>query len=63
VTQVQEQNGETIHPLSNLLASETAHWEQSAGGHELHHFYAYREMDEILLANFVVFLDAVRESP
>ncbi len=63
VTQVLEQNGETIHPLSNLLASETAHWELSAGEHELHHFYAYREMDEILLANFMVFLDAVRETP
>ena len=63
VTTVLEQNGEAIHPLSSLLASESAHWEQSAGEHELHHFYAWREMDEILLTNFMVFLDAARETP
>ncbi|HKZ69065.1 MAG TPA: alpha/beta fold hydrolase, partial [Anaerolineales bacterium] len=63
VTRVLEQNGETIHPMSKYLASESAHWEGSAGEHELHCFYAWREMDEILLANFMVFLDAVRETP
>jgi len=63
VAQVLEQNGETIHPLSQLLASESAHLEQSAGEHELHCFYAWREMDEIQLANFMVFLEAVRETP
>jgi pimeloyl-ACP methyl ester carboxylesterase/predicted glycosyltransferase len=62
VTQVLEANGETIHPLSQFLASESAHWEQYAGEHELHCFYAWREMDEILMANFMVFLDAVRET-
>ncbi len=63
VTGVLERNGETIHPLSQHLASESAHWESAAGEHELHCFYAWREMDEILLANFMVFLDAVRETP
>ncbi|MDX1522462.1 MAG: glycosyltransferase, partial [Anaerolineae bacterium] len=63
VTRVLEQNGETIHPLSAELASESAHWEQEAGEHELHCFYAFREMDEILLANFMIFLEAVRETP
>lgn len=63
VTGVLERNGETIHPLSQHLASESAHWESAAGEHELHCFYAWREMDEILLANFLVFLDAVRETP
>ncbi len=63
VTQVLEQNGETIHPMSKRLASESTHWEESATEHELHCFYAWREMDEILLANFMVFLDVVKETP
>ncbi len=63
VTGVLERAGETIHPLSSQLASESTHWEASAGEHRLHCFYAFREMDEILLANFMVFLDAVRETP
>lgn len=63
VTQVLAQHGQTIHPLSRLLASESAHWEQSAGDHELHCFYAWREMDEIQLANFMVFLEVVAETP
>lgn len=63
VTQVLLTNGETIHPLSAGMASESAHWEEAAGEHELHCFYAWREMDEILLANFMIFLEAVRETP
>lgn len=63
VTRVLQANGETIHPMSSLLASESAHWEASATRHELHCFYAWREMDEILLANFMVFLNVVRETP
>ncbi len=63
VTQVLEEVGETIHPMSKRLVSESTHWEKSAGEHELHCFYAWREMDEILLTNFMVFLDVVRETP
>ena len=63
VTTVLEQAGETVHPLSRRLASESAHWERSARHHRLHCFHAWREMDEILLANFMVFLEAVRETP
>ncbi|MCB0166452.1 MAG: alpha/beta hydrolase, partial [Anaerolineae bacterium] len=63
VTNVLEANGETIHPMSKLLVSESAHWESCAGEHQLHCFYAWRNMDEILLANFMVFLEAVRETP
>jgi predicted glycosyltransferase len=62
VTRVLEAAGETIHPMSELLVSESAHWEQSAGEHELHCFFAWRNMDEILLANFMIFLEAVRET-
>ncbi len=61
VTQVLADAGEKIHPLSRAMASESAHWEQAAGEHELHAFQALREMDEIFLANFMVFLDVVRD--
>ena len=63
VSRVLEEAGETIHPASGELASESAHWEEQAGEHRLHCFYAWREMDEILLANFMVFLEAARETP
>ena len=63
VTAVLHEAGETIHPLSARLRSESQHWEQSANGHGLHCFYAWRDMDEILLANFMVFLDVVRQTP
>jgi hypothetical protein len=59
---VLEQSGERIHPRSQTLASESKHWEQSATEHRLHCFNAFREMDEILLANFMVFLDVVKET-
>ena len=61
MTRVLEDAGETIHPLSRALASESAHWEGASGEHELHAFQALREMDEIFLANFMVFLDVVRD--
>ncbi len=63
VTTVLERSGERIHPMSSLLASESTHWERAAHEHHLHCFQAFRDMDEILLANFMVFLDAVRETP
>lgn len=63
VTRVLEAVGEKIHPMSRHLASESAHWEQSANEHGLHCFYAWRDMDEILLTNFMVFLEAARETP
>jgi len=63
VSRVLAQNGERVHPMSQFLSSEAAHWESAAAEHELHCFYAFREMDEILLANFMVFLDVVRETP
>ncbi|MBW8010309.1 MAG: alpha/beta fold hydrolase [Chloroflexi bacterium] len=63
VTNVLEKAGEKIHPLSRFQASESAHWEQSADEHGLHCFQAWREMDEIFLSNFMLFLEAVRETP
>jgi pimeloyl-ACP methyl ester carboxylesterase/predicted glycosyltransferase len=61
VTAVLEAAGERIHPASRLLASESALIESRTGEHELHVFQALREMDEILVANFMAFHDVVRE--
>jgi pimeloyl-ACP methyl ester carboxylesterase len=61
VTRVLEANGERIHAASRDLASESQHIEREAGHHQLHVFEAFRRMDEILLSNFMVFLEAVRE--
>jgi hypothetical protein len=43
------------------VASETGHVESESGEHDLHAFQAIRRMDEILVANFMVFDDLVRE--
>jgi pimeloyl-ACP methyl ester carboxylesterase/predicted glycosyltransferase len=63
VTRVLAEAGETVHPASRWLANETAHIEDEAGEHDLHCFEALRRMDEILLANFMVFNDVVEETP
>ncbi len=62
VSRVLEHAGERLHPLSAQLAGEAAHCERMAGEHELDAFRAFRELDEIFLANFMVFLDAVRDA-
>jgi hypothetical protein len=59
VTAVLEARGERIHPASVQLANESRHVASEADGHELHCFQAIRRMDEILLANFMVFQDVV----
>jgi len=61
VTAVLEAAGERIHPASALLANESSHIESESAEHDLHCFQAIRRMDEILLANFMVFHDLVRE--
>jgi predicted glycosyltransferase len=62
VTRVLEREGETIHPASRWLASEAAHWAAEAVGHELNCFQAFRHLDEILVANFMVFHDVVSDT-
>jgi len=62
VTRVLEAAGETVHPASAELASESAHIESEAGEHDLHCFQAWRRMDEILLADFSVFHDVVEST-
>ena len=61
VTRLLETNGERIHPHSARLASETHHIELESGEHDLHCFQALRRMDEVLIANFMIFQDAVEE--
>ena len=59
VTRVLERAGEHVHPASQHLANESAHLESECGEHDLHCFQAWRNMDEILLADFMVFHDVV----
>jgi pimeloyl-ACP methyl ester carboxylesterase/predicted glycosyltransferase len=63
VTRVLEAHGELIHPASAHLANESSHIESESAEHDLHAFQAIRRMDEILLANFMVFHDLVRDEP
>ncbi len=61
VTEVLRAGGQRVHPASALLASEARHVESEADEHDLHCFQAYRRMDEILAANFMVFHDLVTQ--
>jgi pimeloyl-ACP methyl ester carboxylesterase/predicted glycosyltransferase len=61
VTRVLQARGERIHPASGQLANESRHIESESAEHDLHCFQAIRRMDEILLANFMVFHDLVRD--
>jgi pimeloyl-ACP methyl ester carboxylesterase/predicted glycosyltransferase len=61
VTRVLEAAGERLHPASALLANESAHIESESAEHDLHAFQAIRRIDEILLANFMVFHDVVAD--
>ena len=61
VTKVLAARGERVHPASAQLASEAGHIDHESAEHDLHAFQAIRRMDEILLANFMVFHDLARE--
>jgi len=63
VTQVLEACGERIHPASVHLANESRHMTAESRGHALHCFQAWRRLDEILLANFMLFHDVVSREP
>jgi predicted glycosyltransferase len=60
VTRVLEAEGEVIHPASRHLANESRHIESESAEHDLHCFQAIRRMDEILIANFMLFDDVMR---
>jgi len=59
VTRLLEKSGERIHPLSARLASESRHIEEEAGEHDLNASRRSARMDELLIANFMIFQDAV----
>jgi pimeloyl-ACP methyl ester carboxylesterase/predicted glycosyltransferase len=54
--------GERVHPAGRWLAAESAHIEAEAGEHDLRVFEAFRRMDEILVANFMIFDEVSRET-
>jgi pimeloyl-ACP methyl ester carboxylesterase/predicted glycosyltransferase len=61
VTELLRIRGESVHPASAGLVNETAHLESECAEHDLHAFGAIRRMDEILVNNFMVFHDLVRD--
>jgi pimeloyl-ACP methyl ester carboxylesterase/predicted glycosyltransferase len=61
VTALLESAGEAIHPASRLLVNESGHIESESGEHDLHVFQALRRMDEILVANFMLFQEIVED--
>jgi len=61
VTEVLKARGERIHPASAHLANESRHIESESAEHDLHCFQAWRRMDEILVANYMLFHDVVNE--
>ncbi|HEX6248345.1 MAG TPA: alpha/beta fold hydrolase [Nocardioidaceae bacterium] len=61
VTRVLDAAGERVHPASRWLASESSHIESESGEHDLHCFEALRRMDEVMVSNFHVFDDVVRD--
>jgi pimeloyl-ACP methyl ester carboxylesterase/predicted glycosyltransferase len=61
VTAALDAAGERVHPASAHLANESHHIQCEAVDHDLHCFQAWRRMDEILVANFMVFHDLVSE--
>jgi len=63
VTAFLQARNEHIHPASAELASESSHLEAESAGHDLHCSQAWRRMDEILLANFMIFHDLVSADP
>ncbi|MCA1831738.1 MAG: alpha/beta fold hydrolase [Actinomycetota bacterium] len=61
VTRALTDRGEQIHPASVQLASEVAHIDAESHEHDLHVFQAWRRMDEIMLANFMLFNDLMEQ--
>ncbi len=61
VTAVLQEHGERVHAASRELASESAHWTAASSGHRLPAFEAFRRMDDILLANYLLFDDVAHD--
>jgi len=63
VTELLARRGEHVHPASAFLTSESRHLEGESAEHDLHAFQALRRMDEIMVANFMVFADLAAGEP
>jgi hypothetical protein len=61
VTRMLAAHGDTVHPASAALASESGHFEAECGEHDLHAFQAVRRMDDILVNIFGVFADLLEQ--
>ena len=61
VTRFLNTNEERIHPASEKLANESTHIESEAGEHDLNAFQTIRNMDEILIANFMIFQEVLEQ--
>jgi pimeloyl-ACP methyl ester carboxylesterase/predicted glycosyltransferase len=61
LTTLLEACGERVHPASAQLAPEAAVVDARGRAHELHAFQMLRHLDEVFVANFMVFNDLVRE--
>jgi pimeloyl-ACP methyl ester carboxylesterase/predicted glycosyltransferase len=61
VTRFLNSNDERVHPASVKLANESSHIESEAGEHDLNAFQAIRNMDEILIANFMVLQEVLEQ--
>jgi pimeloyl-ACP methyl ester carboxylesterase/predicted glycosyltransferase len=61
VTRFLSANNEHIHSASAKLANESSHIESESGEHDLNAFQAIRNMDEILIANFMVFQEVLEQ--
>lgn len=59
VTRFLAAEGEMLHPACAALRNESAHIEGECAEHDLHVFQALRAMDEIMVANFMVFQEVV----
>jgi pimeloyl-ACP methyl ester carboxylesterase/predicted glycosyltransferase len=59
VTRFLTDEGEQVHAACAALCNESAHIEGECGEHDLHVFQALRDMDEIMVANFMVFQEIV----
>src|SRR5258707_11740932 len=62
-TTVLRARGERLHPASAHLANESRRIEIESAEHDLHCFQSFRRIDEILVANYMLFHDVVNDEP
>jgi len=63
VTELLRHRNEIIHPASAHLASDPARLDSLAGEYDLHLLDVVREMRDLMVSNFMVFADLVRDEP